>query len=31
MELRVFSLDDLFTRLGDRVTGKDITAELIDF
>ena len=31
MELRVFSLDDLFTRLGDGVTGKDITAELYRF
>ena len=31
MELRVFSLDDLFSRLGDGVTGKDITTELTKF
>ena len=31
MELRVFSLDDLFSRLGDSVTGKDITTELTKF
>ena len=31
MELRVFSLDDLFTSLGAGVTGKDITSELYKF
>lgn len=31
MELRVFSLDDLFSRLGDTVTGHDITTELTKF
>ena len=31
MELRVFSLDDLFTRLGESVTGRDITKELYRF
>ena len=31
MEFRVFSLDDLFTRLGEGVSGKDITKELNRF
>lgn len=31
MELRVFSLDDLFTRQGKSVTGNDITKELYRF